>query len=88
MEVWRQHGKVSRTYESGFTKASYTSTGMFVRDVRHAKKIAIQADKVELQIAVHAIGDAAVDAALDILETIEKTNGKETGVFALNTFNI
>ena len=56
---------------------------MFVRDVRHAKKIAIQADKAELQIAVHAIGDAAVDAALDILETIEKTNGKRDRRFRI-----
>ena len=75
--------KFHEPYESGFTKASYTSTGMFVRDVRHAKKIAIQADKAELQIAVHAIGDAAVDAALDILETIEKTNGKRDRRFRI-----
>ena len=60
---------------------------MFVRDVQHAKQIAILADKAELQIAVHAIGDAAVDAALDMLETIEKTNGKKGSTVSNRTYS-
>ena len=79
--------KFHEPYNSGFTKTSHTATGMFVRDVQHAKQIAILADKAELQIAVHAIGDAAVDAALDMLETIEKTNGKRDHGFESNIFN-
>ena len=75
--------KFHEPYNSGFTKTSHTATGMFVRDVQHAKQIAILADKAELQIAVHAIGDAAVDAALDMLETIEKTNGKRDRRFRI-----
>jgi len=75
--------KFHEPYNSRIMKTSRTATGMFVRDIQHAKQIAIQADKAELQIAVHAIGDAAVDAALDMLETIEKTNGKRDRRFRI-----
>ena len=68
--------KFHEPYEN--SKNSWTqvgNSGMFVRDMEQVKELAIKADKAELQIAVHAIGDAAVDAALDILEALEKING-------------
>jgi predicted amidohydrolase YtcJ len=42
----------------------------------HFNSIAVAADKLGWQIAVHAIGDAAVKRTLDGYETAQKTNGK------------
>ena len=39
-------------------------------------RVAIEADRRGLQIAVHAIGDGAVRAVLDGYEAAQKTNGK------------
>ena len=43
--------------------------------LEHFTGIALEADKNNLQIAVHAIGDAAVRRTLDGLENVRNTNG-------------
>jgi predicted amidohydrolase YtcJ len=43
--------------------------------LEHFTDIALEADKNGLQIAVHAIGDAAVRRTLDGLENVQRTNG-------------
>ena len=40
------------------------------------QKMALGADKANLQLAIHAIGDKANDALLEVFETIQNTNGK------------
>jgi hypothetical protein len=42
----------------------------------HFRQVAIEADRRELQIAVHAIGDGAVHMVLDGYEAAQKANGK------------
>lgn len=51
---------------------------------RNLRRDALAADAEGLQIAVHAIGDAAVEQALDVLAELHKTNGDN----ALRRFRI
>lgn len=41
------------------------------------------ADKKDLQVIVHAIGDAAIEKLLNIFERVEKENGKKDRRFRM-----
>lgn len=52
------------------------SRGEAIFEAEHFNEIARTADKLGLQIAVHAIGDAAIRRSLDGYEAAQKANGK------------
>ncbi|BBN01396.1 hypothetical protein MPTK1_2g07090 [Marchantia polymorpha subsp. ruderalis] len=57
--------------------------GVFVVDPEWLLKAIIDADKAGLQIAVHVIGDAAVDHLLSVVEIMNATNGPRDRRFRL-----
>lgn len=52
------------------------NVGEALFSAEHFSELAVRADRAGLQVAVHAVGDAAVRRALDGFETAQKTNGK------------
>ena len=57
--------------------------GVAVCDLDEFKKRAVAADAANLQVAVHAIGDAAVDVALDAAEAMKDLNGNRDRRFRI-----
>ena len=55
--------------------------GVAVCDLDEFKERAVAADAAGLQVAVHAIGDAAVDVALDAVEAMKDRNGDRSRNF-------
>lgn len=53
-----------------------SNTGFEVSNQASILKEVLEADKRELQVAVHAIGDAANDRVLSIYQTVNSTNGQ------------
>ncbi len=51
--------------------------GEAIFEAEHFNEIAVRAERAGLQVAVHAIGDAAVRRALDGFEVARRVNGKE-----------
>jgi hypothetical protein len=60
--------------ESYADQPGYTGTALYTAD--HFNRIALEADRLGLQIAVHAVGDGAVRRTLDGYERAQRTNGK------------
>lgn len=56
--------------------ANLPTTGEAIFSAEHFNEIAVRADKAGLQIAVHAIGDAAVRRTLDGYALAQRVNGK------------
>jgi predicted amidohydrolase YtcJ len=52
-----------------------TTSGELTANVDDYRKMAIERDKADFQIAFHAVGDKANRAALDIFESVAKANG-------------
>ena len=64
---------------TAFLTEPYVGTqdvGEALFSAEHFTELAVRADRAGLQIAVHAVGDAAVRRALDGFETARKTNGQ------------
>jgi hypothetical protein len=51
--------------------------GILYRDNRHWKKLINEAHNYDLQVAVHCIGDAAIDQILSIYEEVQKKQPKD-----------
>ena len=64
---------------TAFLTEPYVGTqdyGEALFSAEHFTELAVRADRAGLQVAVHAVGDAAVRRALDGFETAQRTNGK------------
>lgn len=64
---------------TAFMTEPYVGTenvGEALFSAEHFSELAVRADRAGLQVAVHAVGDAAVRRALDGFETAQRTNGK------------
>jgi predicted amidohydrolase YtcJ len=55
--------------------ANAPGCGEAIFSAEHAREIAVRADRAGLQIAVHAVGDAAVQRALDAFAAARRENG-------------
>ncbi|CAM6087680.1 unnamed protein product [Calypogeia fissa] len=57
--------------------------GGFVTDMDWMERAVIDADKAGLQVAIHVIGDAAVDRLISIVDVLNSTNGPRDRRFRL-----
>ena len=53
-----------------------STVGIFIYDPEKLRAMAIERDKLEFQLAFHAIGDRANRIALDVFEAVAKANGR------------
>jgi predicted amidohydrolase YtcJ len=72
MKIWLDGGMMARTAALTQPYAGTENTGMLADDLAEVAQLAEDGHAAGWQLALHAIGDAAVDAALDIFTRAQR----------------